>query len=217
MLLFLSFLAVALANPEPSLTITVTDSVYEEIYYEEPRVMCSVPCSFEQDTTSIFIEANRKHLSWYKHGKISGIYNDETIGYAYEDCNFKRDPHGCASQNGLWVMRTKISVDESRASINIMIFDESASVIGSSTFTRFKKTRVIERKKVTQQQVPGTPMSISNCNQQSGNCATIPSQTNGQTVNQTEDLEPVVVDIPPTLTARDIGQAMIMAYDSIRD
>ena len=44
----------------PSATITVTDTRYEEIYFEEPRVICDVPCSFEQDTSTIFVEANKK-------------------------------------------------------------------------------------------------------------------------------------------------------------
>jgi hypothetical protein len=196
--------------------IMVEDSRYEEIYFEEPRVMCEVPCSFEQDTSSIFVEANRKHKTWLKSGKVTGVYNDETIKYAYDDCNFKLNPHGCANENGVWVMRTTISVTADRASINIMLFDENAAMIGQGTFTRFKKTRVIERKKVTQQQIPGAAGSISQCNKADGSCATIPFQGNGRASTQTEDLEPVVIDIPPTLTARDIGQTMIYVYDSVR-
>ena len=199
----------------PAASIVVTDSRYEEIYFEDPRVMCNVPCSFDQDTSTIFVEANRHHKSWVKKAKISGIYNDDTIKYAYgDDCNFKKDPHGCANQNGLWVMRTTISVDKERASINIMIFDENAAMIGQGTFTRFAKTRIIERKKVTQQQTPGQPMTVGNCNKETGNCATVPVQTGGQVTNYSEDLEPTIIEIPPTITARDIGQAMIMAYDS---
>jgi hypothetical protein len=201
---------------EPTASITVTDSRYEEIYFEEPRVMCSAPCSFEQDTSIIFVEANRHHKAWLKTGKVMGVYNDETIKYAYEDCNFKQNPHGCANENGIWVMRTTISIDAGRASINIMLFDDTATMIGQGTYSKFKKTRIIERKKVTQQQVPGVPGSISNCNKADGSCATIPFQGSGQTVNQSEDLEPIVIDIPPTLTARDIGQTMIMVYDSVR-
>ncbi len=201
---------------EPRASITVTDSRYEEIYFEEPRVKCSVPCSFEQDTSQIFVEANAKHRTWLKAGKVTGIYNDETIKYAYDDCNFKQDPHGCANKNGLWVMRTTISVDEGRASINVMLFDESAAMIGQGTFTRFKKTRIVERKKVTQQRVPGSPGSIEQCNKADGSCATIPFQENGQTATQTEDLKPIVIDLPPTLSARDIGQTMIYVYDSVR-
>jgi len=214
--MFLLLFGLFSSAEEPSASITVTDSRYEEIYFEEPRVICTVPCSFEQDTSSIFVEANRHHRTWYKYGKITGIYNDETIKYAYDDCNFKEDPHGCAFNNGLWVMKTTVSVDAERASINVMIFDDRAAMIGQGTFAKFKKTRIVQRKKVTQNQIPGQPGSISKCNKADGSCATIPLQSNGQTVSQSEDLEPIVIDIPPTLTARDIDQVMIMAYDSIR-
>ena len=200
----------------PSATITVTDTRYEEIYFEEPRVICDVPCSFEQDTSTIFVEANKKHRAWLKTGKVTGIYNDETIKYAYGDCNFKLDPHGCANSNGLWVMRTTVTVTEGKASINVMLFDENAAMIGQGTFTRFKKTKIIERKKVTQQQVPGAPGVMSNCNQASGTCATVPFQSGNQTATQSEDLEPIVVDIAPVLLDRDIAQTMIYVYDSVR-
>ena len=201
---------------EPSASIVVSDSRYEEIYFEDPRVLCDVPCSFEQDTSTVFVEANRKHRTWLKTGKVTGIYNDETIKYAYDDCNFKINPHGCANENGLWVMRTTINVTAEKASINVMLFDENAAMIGQGTFIRYKRTKIIERKKVTQQQVPGMPGSLSQCNKANGSCATIPFQGRGQTATQTEDLEPVVIDIPPTLSARDIGQTMIYVYDSVR-
>ena len=201
---------------EPSASIVVSDSRYEEIYFEEPRVLCDVPCSFEQDTSTVFVEANRKHRTWLKTGKVTGIYNDETIKYAYEDCNFKLNPHGCANENGLWVMRTTINVTADKASINVMLFDENAAMIGQGTFIRYKKTKIIERKKVTQQQTPGIPGAVSQCNKANGSCATIPFQSSGQAATQTEDLEPVVIDIPPTITARDIGQTMIYVYDSVR-
>ena len=216
MLLLLSFLSAVFAQ-EPALTITVTDSKYEEIYMEDPRVICSVPCSFDQDISLIFVEANRHHKQWLKHGKISGIYDDETIKHAYEDCNFKTNPHGCARENGLWVMKTTISIDSERASINIMIFDDTAAMIGQGTYTRFKKTRVIERTRVTQQRAAGITAKVENCNKDTGNCATLPIGIPGGSISHTEDLEPVVINIVPTLTARDVGQTMIMAYDSIRE
>ena len=217
MVLTLLSLIMSIASAqEPALTIVVTDSIYEEIYFEDPRVICSSPCMFEQDSSIIFVEANRNHKAWYKHGKVSGIYNNETIKYAYEECNFKLDPHGCAKENSLWVMRTTISIDSNRASINIMIFDETAAMIGQGTYTRFKKTRLIERKKVTQSPSPSQPISTSNCNQSNGNCATVRTQIPGKNTSLVEDLEPTVIEIPPIISPRDIGQAMIMAYDSIR-
>ena len=65
MLLTLLFLMTASAQ-EPAMTIVVSDSKYEEIYMEEPRVICTTPCSFEQDTSIIFVEANRQHKAWFK-------------------------------------------------------------------------------------------------------------------------------------------------------
>ena len=214
MLLFL--LSLFATAEEPVASITVTDSRYEEIYFDEPRVMCETPCSFDQDTSSIFVEANSKHRTWLKSGTVSAIYNSETVVFTYDDCDFKKNMFKCANENSLWVLKTTITQDSERSSINFMLFDEQAVMIGQSTFTRFKKTRVIQRQKVTQQQAPGQAMSVSNCNQKSGNCATIPVQTNGQVARQTEDLEPTVIEVPPTITARDIGQAMIMLYDSVR-
>ena len=215
-MLFLLFSFLTAKAEEPAATIVVTDSRYEEVFFEDPRVMCSSPCSFDQDTSTVFVEVNRHHKSWLKNGEITGIYNEETIKYNYGDCDFTKDTFGCANQNGLWVIRTTISQDAGRASINVMLFDETAAMIGQGTYTKFKRTRVIERKKVTQRQVPGTPGSISKCNKADGSCATIPFQSSGQTQSQTEDLEPIVIDTPPVITARDIGQAVIMMYDSVR-
>ena len=213
LLLLSSFFVMA---EEPALSIVVNDSRYEEIYMEEPRVMCESPCAFDQDTSLIFVEANRQHRAWLKTGKISGIYNHETIHYAYADCDFKKDSLECATENGLWVMRTTITQNTERASINFVLFDDTAAVIGQSTFTKLKKRTVIKRKKVTQQRLPGSPIEARNCNEATGNCATIPLQSQGRNISQVEDLEPVIIDIIPTLSARDVGQAMIMLYDSVR-
>ena len=205
------------AGPEEAQAhITVQGGKYEEIYMEDPRVICSTPCSYEQDTSNVFVEANRHHKSWFRSGKITGVYNDETIRFNYPDCEFKKDPFKCANENGIWVMKVTFTQDAERASVNVMLFDENATMIGQGTYAKFKRTRVIQRKKVTQQQVPGSPGSISKCNKADGSCATIPFQGNGQTISQSEDLVPVIIDIPPTITDRDIGQAIIMMYDSVR-
>ena len=204
------------AAEEPDMSITVTDSQYERIYMMKPKVICSSGCSFERDTSTIFVEANRHHRTWYRFGEIGGIYDDETIKYVYEECDFKKEPHKCAQENGVWVLRTNITIDNDRASINLMLFDENAAVIGQGNYSKFKKTKIIQREKVTRQQMPGQPMIVTNHNKEDGNYTTMPIQPQAPILNQIEGLEPIVVDIPPNLTAGDIGQAMIMLYDSIR-
>lgn len=204
---------------EPTLSIIVSDNRYEEIYMEEPKVTCESSCIFDHDTSLIFVEANRNHRAWFKAGKISGIYNHETIRYAHGDCDFKKDSLGCAAEAGIWVMRTTITQNSDRASINLILFDDTAAAVGQSTFTRLKKQTVVRRKRVTQQRVPSPPMSITNCNKDDkgvGSCASIPFQSQGQNTSQVEDLEPIIISAPPILSARDVNQAMIMLYDSVR-
>ena len=200
---------------EPGMTITVVDSPYEEIYMEEPRVICNPNCSWEQDTSDIFVEVNRNHRSWLKNAEISAIYNKDTIEFSGYKCNFKTESLKCANQNGLWTLRTVITQDNEKATLNFLLFDENGVVIGQSNITKFKKTRIIERKKTTQQQVPQQPMQVSNCDKQTGSCAAIPIVPNPQVASQTEDLEPIVIDIPPTITSRDLNQAVIFLYDSV--
>ena len=117
-------------------------------------------------------------------------------------------------------MRTTVTQDKERASIHFMLFDENAVMIGQSTFTRFKKTKIVKRQKKVVSQGPGQPISVStqNCNNGASNCTggAYSGIQQGTTETTTEDLEPVVIEIPPVITSRDVGQAMIMLYDSVR-
>ena len=76
-------------------------------------------------------------------GEVLFLFFFHSIKYAYDDCNFKINPHGCANENGLWVMRTTINVTAEKASINVMLFDENAAMIGQGTFIRYKRTKII--------------------------------------------------------------------------
>tara|TARA_Y100001970_G_scaffold293783_1_gene443167 strand:+ start:3168 stop:3830 length:663 start_codon:yes stop_codon:yes gene_type:complete len=215
--LFLFFIGISDSGAqEPNMSITVNASRYQEVYMEDPRVICTTPCSFDQDTSLVFIEANRKHNTWYKGGDITAVYTDETIGIAYSDCDWRRNSLKCAHDNGVWVLRTIITQDDDKASVNVMMFDESGVMIGQGTISRNKKVTVVKRQRTTQQQVPGQPMTATNCPEGTNTCTTIPINPQGQVTNQTEDLEPTIVEVPPALLDRDVGQAMIHMYDSIR-
>jgi len=181
---------------------------------EDPKVMCQTPCSFNQDTSTVFLEANRKHRTWFRGGNISGVYNSETIGITY-DCDWKRNSFKCAQDHGVWVLRTTIVQNKDKASINVMLFDESAAMIGQGSISREKKVKIIEKQKTIQQQMPAQTMTATNCPDGTNTCTTIPVTQQGQTTNQIEDLEPTVIEIAPILLDRDVGQAMIHMYDSI--
>ena len=66
----------------------------------------------------------------------------------------------------------------------------------------------------------GAPFSKSSTtfNKDSGNCSggSYSGMQKGSMQTITEDLEPVVIEIKPRIKDRDIDQAVIMLYDSIR-
>lgn len=213
MLILLGFLfAVAGEPPE----IIVSDTVDEEIYFQKPSVICDEPCHFEQDTSIVFVEANRKHRAWLKERKIRAIYNDETVEFNYPDCDFKLNTFKCANQTGMWVMQTSIVINDKVATINLVLFDESGVVMGSASYSNSKTRTVVPKKKVTQGQVPQLPTTITNCDPRLGSCNTATVPTAPVITREEEDLDPAIVKTAPTLTHRDISQAMIYLYDSVR-
>lgn len=213
MLILLSFLfAFAGAPPE----IIVSDTVDEEIYFQKPAVICEQPCHFEQDTSIVFVEANRKHHSWLKKKKIRAIYNDQTVKFNYPDCDFRNKTFECANQYGMWVMQTSIVINDKVATINLVLFNESGIVVGSASYSNEKTRTVVPKRKVTQGQVPQLPTTITNCDPRLGSCNTATVPTPPIVTREEEDLDPAVVKTAPTLTHRDISQAMIYLYDSVR-
>ena len=220
-MLFL-FLSLAGLASEPKAEIVVTDSRYEEIYVEEPIVISNGQkvSTYAYDTTSIFMYMNQKHRSWFKSGKVSAIYNHDTVGFINSDCDYGINALKCANEDGLWVLRTVINEDSEQASINLLLFDERGVVIGQANRSKSKKVTVIERQKVTQTQQAGQPMSVSasKCDKASGDCngGSYSGIQPGPTQTFTEDLEPTVIEISPRIRDIDIDQAVIMLYDSIR-
>ena len=209
-------------TPKVSAEITVEDSRYDEIYVEDIRVISNGESvsTYEYDNTSVFTYMNQKHRSWFRAGKISGIYNSETISFVYEGCDYTKTSLKCAHEDGLWVLRTVINEDPEQASINLLLFDENGTVIGQANRSKSRKVTIIERQKTTQTQQPGQPISVSanNCNKESGSCSggSYSGIQQGAVQTQTEDLEPTIIELGPRIRDIDVDQAVIMLYDSIR-
>ena len=98
MLLLLSILFAAGGEPP---TIVVSDTIDEEIYFQDPVVLCDDPCQFENDTSMIFVQANSKHRSWFKKGKKFGKGQFFFSGGGKYDGGFENDVfHGFGELEG---------------------------------------------------------------------------------------------------------------------
>jgi len=180
-------------NPkQPNLTITVEATRNPEIYMEPTKVICD-SCSYTDDTSALFVAANRHHRTWFKEGSVHAIYNRQTVGLKYPECDFEKATYQCMQENGVWLLKSTITVDKEKASLNLLLISHDGRVMGQSTYVSHKKTQIVHREKEIKSLggIPGTGYEAS-------------------------EKEPVVIEIRPVLGSGDIDQAMIMMYDSIR-
>ena len=194
-MLFLSlFVAQAWDGEEENMHLIVRGSRYEEIYMEPVKIVCEEECTYKNDLDSLFVAANTHHHLWFRAGKISAIYNKDTITLNYPDCDFAKDPIGCSSQNGLWILKSTITLDTERATLNLMLMDPMGAMLGQSSYIRHKKSRIVHKSTTARQKDPY------------GQRPTI----------EVETVEPVIIEVPPVISEKDIHQAMMMLYDSVR-
>tara|TARA_Y100000034_G_C6846487_1_gene383495 strand:+ start:306 stop:896 length:591 start_codon:yes stop_codon:yes gene_type:complete len=196
MLMFLLSLAYAerdTAAPwQPNLTITVEDNRHPEIYMEAPKVVCT-DCSYKDDTSTLFVAANRHHKTWFENGTIEAIYNKNTVAMRYPECDFEKTTYKCLQEHSIWLLQSTITIDENHISLSLLLIDDTGRVKGQASHTKHTKTQIINKEKKVKSMggIPGTGF-------------------------EAQEKEPVVVKIAPVLTARDIDQTMIMLYNSIR-
>jgi hypothetical protein len=193
LLLNLAFAENDTGNPQqPNLSITVTDTRSAEIYMEKPKVTCD-SCSYKNDTSTLFVAANRHHRAWFQKGIIHAVYNQDTVSFRYPECDFAKDTAKCIKENSVWLLRSSITIDNNRASLSLILIDEFGKVVGQSTYVKHKKTQIVNKEK----EVKATGGVVGS----------------GYHSNETE---PVVIELMPEITQKDIDQAMIILYDSIR-
>tara|TARA_B100001123_G_scaffold74689_1_gene84120 strand:- start:13995 stop:14585 length:591 start_codon:yes stop_codon:yes gene_type:complete len=196
MLMFLLSLVYAeedTASPwQPDLSITVKDSRYVEIYMEDPKVVCD-SCNYKNDASTLFVAANRHHKPWFKNGTIHAIYNRDTVGLRYPECDFQKATYKCMQENSVWLLRSTVVINDNQASLSLLLIDDSGKVQGQSSYVKHTKTKIVNKEKEVKSigGVVGTGF-------------------------QANEKEPVVIKIQPILSDRDVDQTMIMLYDSIR-
>ena len=161
---------------------------------EETKVVCKNECTFNNSTEAIFVAANQLHNLWLRNGKISAIYNENTVGFTYPECDFKKETMNCVNQNGLWLLKSSITLDKERATLSLTLLDSTGVLIGQSSYVRHKRTKVIEHTTIVRQEDP------------SGMKPTV----------EVTQIDPEIIDIPPMIFDKDIHQAMIMLYDSVK-
>jgi len=229
-----SLLAIAQPNDIPQATIVVEAHRDLEVYVAPIKIQ-----NHTDDIEAIIGEESvYGYTSTYSHlAKIDNgsggfepivlnhgdfkVYNSETINYAWENCDYKRNAKKCAYQNNHFLLETTVTIDNSQLVVSMFLYDSEMQVISRSTVTSNKAVRWIRQQQIFIQQQNSAYRSQAqpNCNPNTGNCPPGGGQGwNQQTTSiekQPEKL-PIKWEIPHKLLDKHITQATILLWTSAR-
>ena len=230
---------------EPAMTIEVVASTDIEVYVAPIEVIVSTAVEnieAEIDPTQAFAYSSRFwHNAKVKnargiyepvkmhHDRIF-VYSEDTIQYAWEDCDYKLKPMACSMKNGHFYLETTVHVDDNELVVRAILFDPHAQVIAMGTSTDRKIIKWIKQQEIKQQttvypnqgQMPQTQIQPqSNC-QDGTTCASpnilIPNggPTSQTTMEKPLEKMPLRWTIDHMLLNKHVHQAMLLMWASTR-
>ena len=233
-LLFMLGLAVA---EEPSAEIIVEAHRDIEVYVAPIEVIVSTNLEnieAEVDPTAAFVYSSmyshnakiENERGAYEpvelnHDKIK-VYSEDTIIYAWEDCNYKLKPLKCSIQNSHYYLETTVHVDDNELVVRAILFDQDAQVIAVGSSTDRKIIKWIKQQEIKQQQTlynQNVQGQQRNCGPNS--CSTTSSATtvapmNTITTTKPKEEMPLQWNIPHRLLNKHVQQAMLLMWCSTK-
>ena len=143
----------------------------------------------------------------YEPASLTGnevkVYNERTIKYVWEDCNYRRDPLACTVKNSQYFLETIVTVDDNQLVVKATLYDPDAQVLLSSSRTDDKIIRWIKQQEITIRQ-----------EQQQGGL--LGGSGQATTIHKPKEELPLKWEIPHTLTNKMIQQLILGTSASIR-
>ena len=244
-LLFMLGMAVA---EEPSMTMEVVASTDIEVYVGPIEVIVSTDVEnieAEIDPTQAFAYSSRYwHNAKVKnergayepvkmhHDRIF-VYSEETIEYAWENCDYKLKPLKCSMQNGHYYLETTVHVDDNELVVRAILFDPYAQVVAMGSSTNRKIIKWIKQQEIKQQttvypnqaqmpqaQIPVQPNCQAGTSCQPPTNILIPNGGQGPTSQTTMEMPkeepPLRWTIDHMLLNKHVQQAMLLMWCSTR-
>ena len=152
------------------------------------------------------------------HGKIK-VYGEDTIVYAWDNCNYKIRPLDCSIQNSHYYIETTVHVDDNELIVRTMMFDSDAQVIAIGTSRDRRIIKWIKQQELQQQQTFYNQQMQQNC----GPTSCVPGQSPMLTgpsstivTNKPKEELPLEFSIPHRLLNKHVQQAMLLMWASTK-
>lgn len=156
------------------------------------------------------------------HDKIK-VYSEDTIVYAWDDCNYKLKPLKCSIKNSHYYLETTVHVDDNELVVRAILFDQDAQVIAVGSSTDRKIIKWIKQQEIQQQQtlynqnVQGQQRNCgpNSCSTTAGGVSTV-SPMNTITTTKPKEEMPLQWNIPHRLLNKHVQQAMLLMWCSTK-
>tara|TARA_B100000941_G_scaffold268646_1_gene225418 strand:+ start:59 stop:748 length:690 start_codon:yes stop_codon:yes gene_type:complete len=130
------------------------------------------------------------------HGGMK-VYNEDTIKYTWDNCDYSVDHRKCSFQNSHYFLETYVTVDENELNISMALFDPNMQVLNASSVSDLSTIIWIKQQELTviqEQSMMG-------------------SRT---TIHKPKEELPLKWVIPPRLLTSMVRQASIRVWTGVR-
>ena len=174
--------------------LTVTGSTDNVIFINTPRVTANNELYQSTELQFLITTYAALHRTAFTPDsyKISNVYNKDTAKIYDEDCDWIKDSQKCAIDNGMHIIDAQIIINPVRAYVSMTLYDAEMNAISGATVSNKHQRKVIQLTKETQ------------------------SQGLLGNVKTSEQQRPEIFNIEPYVYNKDIRQAVMLLYMSIK-
>ena len=177
---------------------------------------------------SVFMYTNRfVHMAKVKAGAIyepvtmhggMKVYNQDTISYVWQGCNYDRDYRECSFRNDHYYLETHVTVDENEISVSMSLYDSRLQIVGSSMRTNQKIIKWIrQQEEIINNSSGNNPIGANrNCNGNSCSVVPITSTTQNSTIVKKKEELPLKWEMPPKLLNKMIHQTSLGLWAGVK-
>tara|TARA_Y100001937_G_C7107886_1_gene325982 strand:- start:937 stop:1656 length:720 start_codon:yes stop_codon:yes gene_type:complete len=151
------------------------------------------------------------------HGGVK-VYNQHTIEYVWDQCDYKRDHKKCAYLNDHYFVETHVTVDENELTISMSLYNSNLQIISTSSRSDQKVVNWIKQQETNSQTtiIPNN-QQIQNCT--GAGCNNVPQQgapTIIRDISQPKEGLPLKWEIPHKLMSKMVYQTSIGLWAGVK-
>ena len=147
------------------------------------------------------------------------VYNEDTISYVWEDCNYRLDHKKCTFENQHYLLETYITVDRHQLVVEMFLYDPDLQIVSRSSQTSNLRITWIK-----QQEETTTSTRWNDPATQQGNCSgdscTVPSRNdrlyNSTITSKPKEELPLRWDVPHKLLDSHVQQAAMKLWLGVK-